>query len=258
MNFSLDVITVVTSPPTCFDLTRRSLARLHAADKSVRWVIVVGQTDEVIEQELRIAADGLGRQLVVHSQLGNGIYGAMNEAMDRVQSDFFMFLNSGDTVNADIMDQLANVDANHVHCYRSNWHDYSETFRRNKLTRKRISYIFGRMPNHQAMVFPNRFRAFKYDESLAIASDQNMKLSLFNLHLLQFHDRIIVSSLTGGVSARKLQLREVRIRYLESRNIFLRHYARLWAELLGATYGIRYLTRIDLSFELERLRSHRK
>ena len=244
----LDVITVVTSPAIGFDLTRESVMQLHDLNPNVRWIVIVLEANDVIDSELLIAVRQLGDQLVHRSQTGRGIYGAMNEALPFVENDFFMFLNSGDSAQGSLVDQLPHLNNQRVHCYKSSWHDVSGISRNGPLFSGRVSFMFGKMPNHQAMVFPGNLSTNKYDETFPIAADQDMKLTLFCSQLLEFHSNIMVSSLVGGASSRKLKLHEVKDRYFESRKIFLRHYSSAWAEILGVYYGIRFLTRLNYSF----------
>lgn len=249
MSVRIDIITVVTSPPSGLNFTRKSVVQLHNENPLVRWIVIVGKTDEIIENELLRAGDDLGPNLIRCNQKGKGIYGAMNEAMDLSESNFFIFLNSGDIAHPELTVQLTDINSNKVHCFKSSWHNSTGITLNVGLTNKRISYSFAKMPNHQAMVFPAKFRNCKYDEELPIAADQDMKLSLHKSHLLEFHDETVVSSLLGGVSASKLNPHEVKSRYFESRKIFLRHYNRAWAEFISLLYGIRFVARVNYSFK---------
>lgn len=244
MDGSIDIITVVTSPGFGLRDTMDSIIDLHIRKLNVNWIVVVGKTDKSIQATLDHAKKELGDHFIYRPQSGRGIYGAMNEALSLTRGEFFMLLNSGDYVLPNFINACSLLDQQKVHCFKSSWHDESGEVRDTKLARKSESYWLGRMPNHQSMIFPSAFRTKKYDEAFPIAADQDMKLGLYKSGLLEFHQELIVSSLVGGVSARKLRPHEIKERFIESRDIFRCHYPRIWAEILSLIYGANYLRRI--------------
>ena len=163
---SLDVITVVAEPAIGLELTQQSVERLGELGVKVNWLVIVGQDSAAIRDRIKNGVQHHIAQLVIREQRSDGIYGAINEGLELVTEPFFMIIHAGDVVLAELAKELEQADPRQVTCFQSAWHDNSGvpcTYRRGE---KSSRVLLGRMPNHQAMLFPRYFASEKYDEAL--------------------------------------------------------------------------------------------
>jgi hypothetical protein len=102
------------------------------------------------------------------------------------------------------------------------------------------------MPNHQAMVFPNKFSRFKYNEEYAISADQDLKIKLAKQSMLVVREEIVVSSLFGGLTTRTMAPVEVFRRATETAKIIKSNYRFPWSAILTLIYFLNFLRKIRL------------
>jgi putative colanic acid biosynthesis glycosyltransferase len=239
---SLDVITVVKNPGEEFHLTSLSIWNLQRSGKcEIRWIIIDGseKTAEPVRHELDQNWNEVKIQYV--NEPDTGIYSAMNKGLNLVQSDYFIFLNSGDMIKEGILEVLGTT-RHKIFCGQTEWHNQTGEIDP-KLKTRPARHFLAVMPNHQGMVFPREFRDVKYDESLKISSDQALKLDFWKKGHLEFSKTLISSCLLGGISMRKLSIIEILGRYKESSAVINQYYRGLHSKLLKILYLGRYLQR---------------
>ncbi len=171
-----------------------------------------------------------------------GIYQAMNFGLSQTSSDYFILINSGDILLENVRDYIPSLANNRVSCFQSEWHneklkplDYRNNYK--------IFPKLGRMPNHQAMIFPKLFKNFLYNERFKIAADQDLKIRLAKEDNLILRHEVIVSSLFGGISTRQMTRTEALNRSIETFLIFKNNYNFVWAICISLVYSLRFVSR---------------
>ena len=244
---SIDIITVTKNSSDELALTCASIIRIvqENVGLDIGWIIIDGGDDLETPRIVENAWLVLGNRLVHKRQTDSGIYQAMNRGLQIVSRESYIHINSGDVLLPEIVTALRAMQKGFVLCFRSQWHSKTGAILEFS-GRNRYCYFFGRMPNHQGMIFPSSFRIWQYREDLEISSDQDLKFRLANKGLLKFSDLVIVSCLEGGVSTLRLSARDVLSRAKESREVFLNNFPRFHAEFLALLYAIRYLSRLQI------------
>lgn len=239
---TLDVITVIKNPGPELSLTIISLievANLHKG--KVRWIVIDGSEKAINKiNELMGPSDEYLKVDYLH-ELDDGIYAAMNKGLAKVQSDYFVFINSGDTLDKNIFNVLSEGYSKVASC-QSSWHDEFGNLDRSISSRRTTPWL-GIMPNHQGMIFPNEYRKLTYSTRWKISSDQDLKLKLWSKNEIIFSQELISSCLIGGISMRRLTLKQIILRSRESGQVFRQHFTFLHALFLNLVYFVRYLNR---------------
>lgn len=241
---TLDVITVIKNPGQEIYLTIESLnsiAKLYP--NRIRWIIIDGGNIENSDFLDRVNSLVEIIQIEYVREIDGGIYSAMNKGLARVRSDYFIFINSGDKLNKGIFAVLAGPNLKVIAC-NSSWHAISGDLLPDRTIRKPRHWL-GIMPNHQGMVFPQKFKTMEYNSNWKISSDQDLKLHLWAKNELIFSSILVSSCLVDGVSMRKLTLSEVFTRARESSQVFRQHYNFVHATMLCIIYFINYLLRLN-------------
>lgn len=245
---SLDIITVTKNRPDELALTCASIIEIMKENGGldIGWIIIDGGDDFETFRVVENAWLTFENRLVHMRQTDSGIYEAMNRGLQLVSRESYIHINAGDVLLPEVVTALRSMQDGLVHCFRSQWH--SKTGDRLAFSgRNRYSYFFGKMPNHQGMIFPASYKMWRYREDLKVSSDQDLKFRLAKNRLLNFSDAVIVSCLEGGVSTVRLSARDVLSRTKESREVFLNNLPRVHAEFLSLLYAIRYLSRLRVS-----------
>jgi hypothetical protein len=241
-NISLDVITVIKNPGNELFMTLNSLENTNANSKiELNWIIIDGseksnpKLDEILYRSpVKIA---------YIREKDSGIFEAMNKALSRISSDYFIFINSGDKLLPGVENSIS-TNTGKVTCSQAKWHDITE----NDVRRKKISQFrpyFAIMPNHQSMIFPRKYSKLHYEEKWKISSDQSLKIDLWEMGALEFNYEYVSSCLVGGLSMRKLRMHEILERYRESAEVFDKHFGYFHAYSLKVLYLGSYLLRLD-------------
>lgn len=221
---SLTVITVIRNPGQELILTLNSLQQLPEFHSGlIQWKLLDGSdaANSAIEIVRSRIQQFPNAEIIQISD--SGIYDALNQSFQFIQTKHFMFLHSGDIVLSDLMEELPGLSESLVDCFKSRWHDETGESVASRDSAS-IYPFFGVMPNHQAMIFPKEYTKEFYDLQFAIAADQDLKLRLYSQGLLQLHSEFVVSSLDGGISSRKLNWPEVFKRTLETWQVLRKHY----------------------------------
>lgn len=241
---SLNIITVVRCPSSDLELTANSVETAASFSDQIFWTVIVKNLDSATVNLLGKVAEKLGERFQFREQRGDGIYSAMNEALQIVRGDSFIFLNSGDTVVPHAIALVSDMDATRVTCFRSAWHDSNGTLLRQSTSHPpRLLQFLGAMHNHQGMVFPSSFTSRQYSERLRISADLELKIQLKGGGFLRESKDQISSCLVGGVSASSLTLRESVERWRDQVEIYFIHFSPLRATILGIIWFPYFLSR---------------
>jgi hypothetical protein len=218
----------------------------------LRWIVVVGVCCESVQGELNQAVLDLGNRVIIINENKSGIYPVMNIGLDSVDSDFFMFINSGDILTPLMLEHFDEVSVHSVTCFESDWHDIDGNQISSPYGRKKTVPWLARMPNHQAMVFPKVFKGEKYNSKFPIAADQDLKLKLYRQGALNIRSGAVVSSLVGGMSVSALSPRDVAKRTVETWLILKTHFPLYHSAFLIFAYFLRFVSRVKLNERTDR------
>jgi putative colanic acid biosynthesis glycosyltransferase len=136
------------------------------------------------------------------SEKDNGIYDAMNKGLGKINGDWFLFLNSGDTFvsNNVLLDvSLFFISPN------SNYYGIADIFYKDKFLYKKPSLkkidFSKTLPIHQTIFISSRFKDYCFDSNYKIVSDS---MYIFNLSLISSFDFVpitIAKFHLGGISS---------------------------------------------------------
>jgi hypothetical protein len=241
-NNSLDVITVLKNPENELMMTLNSLEYTNMNSKiELNWIIIDGSDTPNPKLDEMLHRSRL--KIVYIKEEDSGIFEAMNKALSRISSDYFIFINSGDKLLQGIESSISR-NTGKVTCCLAKWHDKLE----NDVPLKKNSQFkpyFAIMPNHQSMIFPKKYSTLQYEEKWKVASDQSLKIDLWEMDALEFDYEYVASCLVGGLSMRKLRMHEILNRYRESAEVFDKHFGYFHACSLKFLYLGSYLLRWD-------------
>jgi hypothetical protein len=181
MNFDVDVITVTKNDVFNLNRTYESIKmRVKKEGLQVNWILIDGSDNPEVKNFVDSLSKLAGFRVSYYSERKPGIYSSMNQGIAEVSSDFFILLNSGDTLLENFSLMIQKVPSTVVTCYESEWHDENLTMKY-RVSNKKVCIRLAKMPNHQAMIFPKSFASWMYDEKLIVSADQELKLRLTNL-----------------------------------------------------------------------------
>jgi glycosyltransferase involved in cell wall biosynthesis len=246
-NLSIDIVTITKDDIRNLEMTFESILKLkNKSTISLNWIVVdSGQLLRGSDLYKSIMKQTIFPVNYLY-QKNLGIYQAMNLGVSNVDSKYFIILNSGDVVRANLPELLVSLPSDKVSCFQSKWHnEQMQTL--DYRTNYRVYTLLGRMPNHQAMVFPKTFKEYKYDENLRISADQDLKLKLAKMGKLNLRGEFLVSSLFGGLSTRRMSFDEFIYRTKESFLVFDANFNVAWALFLTIMYSLKLSTRIGWS-----------
>lgn len=206
----VSIVTVALNAASALPLTLESAIAQDYADKEI--VVVDGGSWDDTSDVLRRYAPVLNRVVTIDD---NGIYYAMNEALDHVTKTYVLFLNAGDQFfSARAVSRMIAADetadviyGDHVYVMRD-----MEAFRRSspfdRIARRLAEgRIDGRwleeIPCHQAMfVRADLLRRLRFDTRLRISADHDL---LFRAHSagasMRYVDETVCHYFGGGFSA---------------------------------------------------------
>lgn len=242
---TIDIITVTKNDEQNLTYTYQSI--INAAKKrniKITWIVIDSSSNSRIRNAVRNSKRLKNFAINYQKEKRLGIYLAMNRGIALVTSEFFMFLNSGDQLLDNFNEATVKLSKSYVTCFRTKWHDHM-MIEQSRTWNSVICFPLAKLPNHQAMIFPNKFNSFRYNENFPISADQDMKLKLYKLGLLKIEDTAIVSSLLGGISSRKLKPKELISRCQESWKIFNDNLNAVHAVLLWVIYTLSFLKRLE-------------
>jgi glycosyltransferase involved in cell wall biosynthesis len=243
---TLDVVTVTKNDLVNLEITRKSIEILSSKyQETITWILVDSGDESNTSEFLQRNKDTSSIKIKYFHKPNFNIYQAMNFGIKNVTSNYFMFINSGDLVLNQAIEILKNLNEEKVTCFQSEWHN-SNNEKINFRMKSQFSIFFGKMPNHQAMVFPHKFSRFEYNEKYIISADQDLKIKLAKQNMLVLREEVIVSSLFGGLTTRTMTAEEVLRRAKETAKIFQSNYRFPWSSILTFIYFLNYLRKFRL------------
>ena len=119
----LSIITVNKNSGKRFENTAKNILSILDNFKKVEWIILDAESkDESAKEIYNIKKDFYKKNIRVIIEKDNGIYHAMNKGIDNSNSNFIIFINSGDTINKDILLKFfslgTNLNQSYVFGYR--------------------------------------------------------------------------------------------------------------------------------------------
>lgn len=244
---TLDIVTVTKNDLNHLSKTYESILGCFSNETiQVNWIVIDGSEHPHTKNYLDRLEIVKNVKILYQRENTPGIYAAMNQGLSLVQSQFFVLINSGDILLRGFVSALKESSPNFVNCFESEWHDMLFQFRFSK-RHDSLNLTLGKMPNHQAMIFPLKFVSWKYDERFKTFADQDLKFRLASSGLLAIRAGLIVSSLLGGLSSRKLKPSEAANRSIESLKVFKKNLNFAHAIWLWMLYSLRFLSRINLN-----------
>ncbi len=191
-------VTVNLNNPVGLEKTLQGLMQLkiRLGGSKVEVILVDGCSGKQDQQVIKKYIEFIDCLIVEEDA---GIYHAMNKGMAKALGRFVNFMNSGDSPNVDGMVELFETELciDNVYYGRAVWTEN----RRVGIFTDCISRFFLKMPNHQAMFFPNELvKSYNYNTDYEIAADLDFKLhSMQNFKFCKF-DRVVVECEPGGKS----------------------------------------------------------
>ena len=176
----------------------------------IEYLIIDGaSTDRTLQIAQRIKDDYFQKpniDIVIRSEKDNGIYDAMNKAIDMATGDWILFINAGDFLYAnDTVSRLfsegisKDVDGVYGDTERFSG-DWKQVYPGNPL--ENIATGIPLPFCHQSVfVRTEHLKAIKFDTNYKLAGDYNFFTQCYLRHLYFIHKEVIVSKYAmGGVS----------------------------------------------------------
>lgn len=188
----LSVITVVKNALADFEATAKSIAIQDIPKDDFEWIVKDGDSDDGTKEALRKLERDSG--LVIRSIISkdDGIYDAMNIALDKARGTYVVFLNAGDEFASKhvLRDVSAVIKTGEnptfifgdVIDFRP---DGRELYKRSR----KINYIYHSPPTCHQSTFYNR-RAIgdtRYDLKYKTAADYHFTAAIFKKNLCRVH-----------------------------------------------------------------------
>jgi len=106
----LDVLTIVTvnkNSGKSFISTELNVIKCLKSIKNVNWLIIDSMSNDVSRERIeKIKKNYSDLPIKILREKDNGIYNAMNKAILKVQSKFIVFINSGDTLDYEVLKKI--------------------------------------------------------------------------------------------------------------------------------------------------------
>ena len=192
---------------------------------------IIVQDGASTDETTKILENNASRISLWKSEKDEGIYDAMNRALDAVRGDWIYFLGADDVLTAafsDFVSGLRNPDSVYYGSVIKSGKKYLGRLSRYQQAKTGI--------NHQAILYPARlFLSCRYDTAYRISADHvlNMQLNRHAVFSFEFRDfDIAVFNDTGISSVQKDPVFEKRKAQLILRNFGLSIYLRFQFKVL--------------------------
>ena len=158
----------------------------------------------------------------------DGIYDAMNKALDNINGTHVMFLNSGDKLMGLLDDRYL---TEFVYYGRVKLEGLK------KYVRAKYFPLLGIMPNHQSYIVPIKYLAqFKYPLEWETASDCYFKLFLNKTAILRQYKECLILINSPGKSGDFSDIKVVKTRAEEMSQIIGTFYGKKWGGFIKLIY----------------------
>lgn len=221
---TISIITVVFNAANTIEETVQSV--LYQDYSSVEYIVLDGNsTDGTAE----ILEDFKSQFAYYHSKPDEGLYDAMNQAMQHCTGDFCLFLNAGDVFyESTTLSQLA------AHIHEREQLYFSTAVLTDRRTMYRLippedveinNWLQIALPNHQTLLFPRSFYQYnRYDTSYRISADDDFKQRALQQYSVQFIPIWSVIFEMGGLSSSYRSFKIVQQRIKELYRLYANYY----------------------------------
>jgi glycosyltransferase involved in cell wall biosynthesis len=195
----ISVVTVVLNDVKHIEATIRSV--LSQVNCVIEYIIIDGGSTDGTLDVIEKYRDRIQYHV---SEKDDGIYHAMNKAIDAASGHWMMFMNSGDTFSChtvvfDAFNTIYSYADVIYGQYHVNYWNYAE---RKVVARKRSDLWKGNLTSHQAMfIRTNLMKAYRFNCEYKIAADHELVVRLSNLGYSFLYLPIVIAVISaGGIS----------------------------------------------------------
>lgn len=207
------VVTVCFNAADTIEKTIKSV--LNQTHNDIEYIIKDGASrDETMDVVNSYVDD---KRIIAVSSPDNGLYNAMNEAIDMASGEYIIFMNAGDcfastTVLADVANMASNAEFIYGNVIRKK--PNSDELEKYGGRKRLLKLLFmGRMVSHQSMIVrTDVMKKYHFDESFKITADYNLYAKLLkNKHSMQHIDTVVsVVENIEGISSQSTNLSVMR------------------------------------------------
>lgn len=153
-------------------------------EKIEYWIQDGGSTDETIEIIKGYEKKFINKNIKYGYEIAkdNGIYDAMNKAIDHLKSDFVIFLNAGDYFADEyvVKNIFSNLDCLNIDIMYGNYYRYYLNYRKKILPYNLSSMNKSFITSHQAIFTRTKLlKSRKYDTSYKMCADYDFYLDMY-------------------------------------------------------------------------------
>jgi len=232
----LSIITIVKNGYEDIEYTMESVLQQRKID--FEYIIKDGMSNDGTVDLINKVRDKYPHQKVkIISSLDNGIYDAMNQAVQYSHGQWIIFINSGDTIyNSNTLEKIFTKEEFFADCGVI----YGDAVVRDEcgdmIWKADISLIKKKMPFCHQSCFIKRELLLKYpfNTNLKIAADYNNILDLYscNIQFYYFEDIVSTFKINGVSSKNFLERYKEKIEILSAHGYKNNNLISLWGELL--------------------------
>jgi len=155
----LSIITVNKNSGKSFLKTAKNLNSILDEFKQIEWIIVDAEsTDDSGKKILDLKNDSRKKNIKIIVEKDEGIYFAMNKGIHISNAKFILFINSGDTINKNILNKFFQLDLKHN---KSAIFGYTTEGEKNSFVNY-MRNIFKEFENKFKLVLPSSHNAIIY------------------------------------------------------------------------------------------------
>lgn len=210
------IVTVCYNAEATIEQTMKSV--LSQTYENIEYIIVDGKSSDSTCDIIAKYLDDSHINFL--SEEDTGLYNAMNKAIDMINGDYALFLNSGDFfVNEEVLQKVAEkmnkesmYDLVYGNVIRNTFEGKKKEKYGGRLSVKR-NLLLGRMISHQVMFFKSEvIRKYHYDENFRITADFNLlaKILKDGCSLEYIDEDITLMENREGISAEPVNLQKMR------------------------------------------------
>ncbi len=113
----LSIITVNKNSDNRFNTTANNILNIVKENKEIEWIIIDGNSKDISRKIINNLITSNYKNIKVLIENDNGIYSAMNKGINLANSQFIIFINSGDTINIKILNKFFLLKPNNNFSY---------------------------------------------------------------------------------------------------------------------------------------------
>ena len=217
----LTIISIHRNNYQGFQSTYRSLDAFFKSNILFRWIVKDGGSHSEVLKQIKQDLEGLSKNTILVSEKDNGVYDAMNLAIDLVaNNEMVLFLNCGDQLSNEFISRISTNDLDSFDFI------YSDTLLKDSTKRfiapEKIdfAYLVGKTINHQSfMIKSDILKKYPFNIDYSIVADWVQLMEIFR------NEKLVIKKLNypisiyegGGISEKQDDLRILqRAEYLKS------------------------------------------